>query len=472
VRWKFALVFFGLSAIAASAFDFSVWTVGPQSVVQGRMAIVAGGETNVSGTASHFVASISNLPPNSRGYIISNVTRYPNSAAVNLGDSFGIKVITTPDTPLGLYHLTVTVSATASDGAQVKRSKVIPLQVRQLAAPLVKKPFPPNVALPAIQQWEANMRSYGKKYVDLNYIGCCADFTGVWYYDGARAFLQMADYTGDASFLAFAQRINEAYRDNTLATEGSRKYAIYPHGLREVYLRFGDEQSKEAIRLLQEHPGYNYRAQWGAPWDASREMAYGLSVHAVAESLGLPRHVETSMGFEPGQTLFDEHLAIVLGHFDQWFLSETAPFVYPFMVGLSAEALIDYYEVSKDPEVPWLLKLAADKMYGNPDTWDEATQSMKIVEEKNGVITRGPAPDLNLMIAPLYGWLFQQTGDVTYRDIGDKIFTSGVQRAYLDHGKQFTQNYRWSFKYLEWRQSPAPDAAAPTPPTLLSAVPQ
>jgi hypothetical protein len=470
VKWKLAAIFFGLSALA-SALDFSVWTTGPQSVAQGSMAIVAGGEDHISGTASHVVASVTNLPPNSRAYIISNVTRYPNSAVVNLNDSFGIKIITTPATPLGSYQLTVTVSATASAGGQVVRKAVMPLQVRAPASPLVKQAFPPNVPLPAIQRWEANMRSYGKKYVDENNIGCCGDFTGVWYYDGARAYLQMADYTGDASFLEFGRRINEAYRDNTLATEGSRKYAIYPHGLREFYLRFGDAQSKEAIRLLQDHPGYNYRAQWGAPWDASREMAFGLSVHVVAESLGLPRRVETSLGFEPGETVFGEHLAIVLGHFEQWFVSESAPFVYPFMVGLSAEALIDYYEVSKDPEVPWLLKLAADKMYPNPETWDEATQSMKIVEEHNGVITRGPAPDLNMMIAPLYGWVFQQTGDPKYRDIGDRLFTSGAERAYLDHGKQFTQNYRWSFQYLAWRQSPSPQGA-PAAPSMLSAVAQ
>jgi hypothetical protein len=102
-----------------------------------------------------------------------------------------------------------------------------------------------------------------------------------------------------------------------------------------------------------------------------------------------------------------------------------------------------------------MLQLAADKMYGNPDTWDEKTESLMFVEEKtDGSITRGPAPDLNMMIAPLYGWVFQQTGDVKYRDIGDRLFASGVKRAYLDGGKQFTQNYRWSFKYLEWRRSP------------------
>ena len=69
------------------------------------------------------------------------------------------------------------------------------------------------------------------------------------------------------------------------------------------------------------------------------------------------------------------------------------------------------------------------------------------------------------MIAPLYGWLFQQTGDVKYRNIGDQIFTSGVQKAWLDGGKQFSQNYRWSFKYVEWRKSPVAAPAAPLAPS-------
>jgi hypothetical protein len=257
-----------------------------------------------------------------------------------------------------------------------------------------------------------------------------------------------------------------------LATEGSLKYAVFPHGLREFYQRYGDQQSRAALLAMRTSPGFGYRAQWGAPWNASREMAYALSLHVVSESVGLARQIETSLGFEPGESMFDEHMAIVLGHFEQWFASETARFVYPFMVGLSVEALIDYYEVSGDPEVPWLLKLAADKMYPNPLTWHEASESMMIVEEKNGVITRGPAPDLNMMIAPLYGWVFQQTGDVKYRDIGDRLFRSGVQKAYLDGGKQFSQNYRWSFKYLQWRVSPGQGTSTPAPPSSLNVVAQ
>ena len=472
LRLPAIFLFFCLTALAQSSLQFSVWTAGPQSVARGRMAIVAASAYSVTGSATQVRATISNLPPNSRGYVIEDVTRFPNTALVDLVETFGVKVVTTPQTPLGDYRITLAVVATAANGSKVTRTVEIPLRVRAPAVPPTKLPFPPNTPAPGLQKWEDNMRLYGKKHVNRNYVGCCEDQTGVWYYDGARAFLQIFDHTGDSSYLDFARRIRTAYRDEMLKTKGLVKYAIFPHGLREFYKRYGDQKSKDALLAMRTDPGFGYRAQWGAPWNSSREMAYSLSLHVAAESVGLARKVETSMGFEPGETLFDEHLAIVMGHFEQWFVSERAKFVYPFMVGLSVEALIDYYEVSGDPEVLWLLKQAADKMYPNPLTWHETSESMMIVEEKSGVITRGPAPDLNMMIAPLYGWVFQQTGDVKYRDIGDRLFRSGAQKAYLDGGKQFSQNYRWSFKYLEWRVSPGQGADAPAPPSSLSVIAQ
>ena len=61
------------------------------------------------------------------------------------------------------------------------------------------------------------------------------------------------------------------------------------------------------------------------------------------------------------------------------------------------------------------------------------------------------APDHNLLIAPAFAWMYQQTGDTTYRDRGDQAFAGGVTRAYLNNGKQFNQNYMWSFDYVKWR---------------------
>ena len=73
----------------------------------------------------------------------------------------------------------------------------------------------------------------------------------------------------------------------------------------------------------------------------------------------------------------------------------------------------------------------------------------------------GAAPDLNMLIAPAFAWLYKETGDAKYRDRGDQIFGGGVQHAWLDNGKQFNQNYRWSFDYIRLR--PPSD---PTPPVV------
>jgi hypothetical protein len=75
---------------------------------------------------------------------------------------------------------------------------------------------------------------------------------------------------------------------------------------------------------------------------------------------------------------------------------------------------------------------------------------------------RPGSPDLNLLIAPTYGWVFRQSGDATYRQRGDQIFAGGVKRAYLGGGKQFDQNYRTSFDYVKWRSGgPAGASRAP-----------
>jgi hypothetical protein len=116
------------------------------------------------------------------------------------------------------------------------------------------------------------------------------------------------------------------------------------------------------------------------------------------------------------------------------------------MVGLAAEALINYYDATHDSRIPPVLQMAADQMW--TQSWDPTSRSFRYY---NGDGTSSPSLDLNLLIAPLYGWVFQQTGFQGYRDMGDQIFNAGVPGAGLDGGKQFSQNYHWSDKYVEWR---------------------
>ena len=79
---------------------------------------------------------------------------------------------------------------------------------------------------------------------------------------------------------------------------------------------------------------------------------------------------------------------------------------------------------------------------GDESFWYENTAPFPPVEG---------APDLNLLIAPAFSWLYARTGDTSWRDRGDEVFAGGVRGAYLGSGKHFDQNYMWSFEYLRYR---------------------
>jgi hypothetical protein len=129
------------------------------------------------------------------------------------------------------------------------------------------------------------------------------------------------------------------------------------------------------------------------------------------------------------------------------------------MVALSARSLIAYWDVTQDTRIIPALKNAADILWA--EYWLPQNKAFKYtnIDTRNlppsvyGYNTGGtePAPDLNLIIVPLFGFLYHVTGDITYIQRGDEIFTGGVVGAYLSSAKQFNQNYFWSFDYLKYR---------------------
>ena len=87
--------------------------------------------------------------------------------------------------------------------------------------------------------------------------------------------------------------------------------------------------------------------------------------------------------------------------------------------------------------------------------WDVTSQAFKYVDRAFGADpdtrSTGPAPDLNLLIAPAYSWLYRQTGEIRFRDRGDQIFNGGVRSSWIGDGKHFNQNYLYSINYVKWR---------------------
>jgi hypothetical protein len=210
------------------------------------------------------------------------------------------------------------------------------------------------------------------------------------------------------------------------------------------YLRTGDAASKQAVLLLSEYAAFapdSTPLEWTRAATVSREVAYTIMSYLNAERVGGPRRARL------------QHLVTqALGHMDQWFAPGSPPYVQPFMVGLTAEALIMYHERNPDGRIPLAIKRALDWLWTNAWVARDAAFWYESTDKAAG------APDLNLLIAPAYAWLYRYTGDSTYRDRGDQIFAGGVKGAYLLAGKHFNQNYRWSFEYVTWRA--ARDASA------------
>lgn len=322
--------------------------------------------------------------------------------------------------------------------------------------------------IPELARWQSQMLSYGRS--DANTLAqvragaAPSTLLGQTYYDAERVFLQIANYTKDPSWLVAEQDAKTIYRDNYLVPNsgGLPGYWLFAKGQEMDYQQTGDPASKNAVMLLAQNGAYSSDStppDWTSSTITSREVAYNIMSELAAEDLGAPRRDRTNL-------LVDQ----ALGQIDQWFVSKTAPFMQPFMVGLTSEALIDWYDKTGDPRVLPALKTAMNGVWNT--TWDTASNSFVYVDRTCSEGSRTPAPDLNLLIAPAFAWIYHQTGDTSFRDRGDQAFAGGVDGAWLADGKHFDQNYKWSFDYVNWR-SQAPLTSLPAnPPKLIDNGPQ
>jgi hypothetical protein len=309
----------------------------------------------------------------------------------------------------------------------------------------------PNVAAAApstttewdsvVALWKAHMLDYGRRHgqelADLA-SGTPQDQKDATYYDAERVFYQIAAYTGDPAWVNYAQIAERYYRDNYVVVNGGTVpgYWNFTEGLRMDYEQTHDAASRQAVMLLSQNAAFanpGTPVAWTESAEYSREVAYAIISYVDAEALGaapIPRKAE----------LIDQ----AMRHIDQWFVSKSTSYM-PFMVGLTTEALIHAYDQSPDSRIQAAVATALDGL------WREAWLPSAAAFYYAGTSPTEAAPDLNMLIAPAYAWLYRQTGDVTYRERGDAIFAGGANNAFLQPIKQFNQNYMWSFDYLRYR---------------------
>jgi hypothetical protein len=330
----------------------------------------------------------------------------------------------------------------------------------------VPTPTPGAPPIPDIALFNSNLTTYGIAAGEalLRMPDTGDPSLAATYYDGERVFLGAYVYTGstDARWLTYAAKAERIYRGYAeRAGYNVPGYWNFTEGLLIDAQTTGDQASIAAVKGLASKGSYcvdgtEIASVVNAAY--SREVSYCINAHLDAEKLGAARRAYT------GQ-LVD----ISLGHIDQWWISKSfrlpsgsdVPaatgqyYVQPFMVGLTTQKLIKWFEATGDTRVLPAVKAALDGLWAR--TWVAADQSFFYENwAPNGTAAWtqpiSGAPDLNLLIAPSYAWLAAQTGDTSYRDKADAIFAGGVRQGDPAGPKQFNQAHEYVWDYFRWRK--------------------
>lgn len=319
-----------------------------------------------------------------------------------------------------------------------------------------------STPLPRIGDWERNMVEYGHKWGkalqnETDYV----EKFKLRYYDAQRVHEQIGAYLGEIRpWRTYGQEAESNYK---FYLEKADFRAVgwqrFPHGLYLDWKHTGDNQSRDYLEKLRDRPPFSFPTNREEEWAQqkySREIAYSIESHIVAERAGYPRQAERL------SNLVD----LALGHIDIWVTKDYIDndpdwqFCQAFMAGITASALIQYYVRSVELENPddriipalgWLADFLWDEMWV-PDVDGTGYGAFEYVQPAiSGIGSESPAPDLNQLIAPMFAWLYLQTGVGTWLQRGDAIFAGGVELANLKTAKRFNQNYRDSFRFVAWR---------------------
>lgn len=315
---------------------------------------------------------------------------------------------------------------------------------------------------PCESTWEGGIKKWGTLWASAypgprnNSGGCLrTGFRGndSWteFYDGTRVMYQLYDYDSKhkltdnpGQFLAAAKSCQDEYLNNYLIPNkgGMPGWWTFPEGLYQSYLRTGDATAKSAIQMLVNRSGV------GAPGGAvdyrgAREAAYNLQLNIYYQkAFGVDRSAQKALIIDNLLGMIDE---LVHGN---------AYWEEPMFDGLIAEALIKSVEEdgNTDPRIPVSLQKLADHLWS---IWSpgKTVQGWYYNSSTFNMGTGGTDRLLINLIVPLYAWLYKESGDPKYQVEGDTIFEQGqVDLSWM--GKEFSQSYRWSNKYIEWRSAP------------------
>ena len=449
-----------------TTYDFSLGISGPTRVVQGHSLYLGLQLALLRGTRNVVDFSVAGLPSGATASFPELEKYCCGGAKAWEPGPTTLRITTTQAVAQGSFP--ITVSATSGG---VTKTAHYAINIDPVPS-IEKTNVSGYLSIPSLAQWEANMTFYGQKHCATlqDPTKTASQKLDATYYDAERVYLQIAAYTASPTWNGCGQAAERVYRDTYVIPNNGRVpgYWNFTTGQRHDYELTGDTASRNGVLMLAQNAIYAANGPLTSAIETalSREISYAIVSYVDSEMLGAARNPQ-----------LEAYIDIQLGHFDQWFVSKTSRclsncdpasatgkyYVQPFMVGIAAEALIAYYqEIYPDPRIPNAVKIAADWLWTH--AWDAPNKTFWYENQISdpsqipsgywpSATFSSSAPDLNLLIAPAYAWLYRMTGDTTYRDQGDQVFVGGVANSWLDGPKQFNQNYRWSFAFVKWRSA-------------------
>jgi len=329
--------------------------------------------------------------------------------------------------------------------------------------------------IPHLAEWEAHMKNCATLItaqpgaIDHSTCvrpGCKALNEGLaWYYDGNRVFRQIARYTKDRAWLEAATKCRLYYRAYLSCPTVNHYADGWRNFTKGFYLDWNEDHDatskQDALKLARQGKFSQPQHQADLPkWlrdpasvDISREIAYAIGAWSTAKALGDPEFAGRDPYLDLAYFQLDTWHAYLQGYPARKYPGEPGAQYQPFMFALTAEALIEVYQrpdtspsdkAKVRQKLEAVARLTYDKLY-RPD-------KHAFIANTGNPATYWPA--INLLIVPVYGWLWHETDAGYFLDAGDTIFADGVVFGWPEvwGGKQFSQNYRWSFDYVAWRQ--------------------
>jgi hypothetical protein len=274
------------------------------------------------------------------------------------------------------------------------------------------------------------------------------------YYDLALTLYTVYYRSGDSYWLEQARHVARVWRDSPnnqnieryLAGDYSVGPTIPPpRSMSTLGLAVlaSESDDGEARRVVDAHARL-VEQKWGFNWSDPREIGYSLMALVASTELGddhrasARRMLDVALANQKADGRWEGTSDLV----------PSGPFVLNYMNGLLMEGMILYDRAIGDPRILPAIRKCIDWTWNTQ--WVARSQAFQYGNVNSGSVSTQPAPDLNGLMLPAWGYAFSATGDTRYRDQGDQIFVglSNVIPSIPADEKHYAQIYRSSGRSL------------------------